>query len=152
MRATSENNTLDKKTQNLCKMYKNQQKTVEIISNKRLEVGMETPNLDVLARFADIVEELTTQELDEAYAIMSSHARTISKDVIRSFTVGQPVMFRTRNRGDKYGTIEKIMRKRVKVRVTSESSRDGHDHGFYTRYSNGELWTVSAADIIPLED
>jgi hypothetical protein len=113
---------------------------------------METQDLDLLARFADIVEELTTQELDEAWAILSSHAKAMSNEVIRTLQIGQPVMFRTKNRGDKYGTIEKVMRKRVKVRVTSESSRDGHDHGFYTRYSNGELWTVQAAYIIPLED
>ena len=113
---------------------------------------METQDLDLLARFADIVEELTTQELDEAWAIFLSHTKAMSNDKIHTLSVGQPVMFRTRNRGDKYGTIEKVMRKRVKVRVTSDSSRDGHDHGFHTKYSNGELWTVQAAYVIPLED
>jgi hypothetical protein len=108
-------------------------------------------NLDLLSRFSDIVEELTTQELDEAWAIFLSQTKAMSNEVIRTLQVGQPVMFRTRNRGDKYGTIEKVMRKRVKVRVTSDSSRDGNNHGFYTRHSNGELWTVQAAYIIPLE-
>jgi accessory colonization factor AcfC len=107
---------------------------------------METQDLNLLAKFADIVEELTTQELDEAWAILQSHSKAISTQKIRTLHVGQPVMFRTRNRGDKYGTIEKVMRKRVKVRVTID------DHGFHTRYSNGELWTVQAAYIIPLED
>ena len=112
---------------------------------------METQDLDLLARFADIVEELTTQELDEAWAIFLSQTKAMSNEVIRTLQVGQPVMFRTRNRGDKYGTIEKVMRKRVKVRVTSGNSRDRNNHGFYTRQSNGELWTVQAAYIIPLE-
>ena len=132
-------------------MHKNRQNSVELISNIRLHVGMETQDLDLLARFADIVEELTTQELDEAWAIFLSQTRALSQDVIRTLQVGQPVMFRTKNRGDKYGTIEKVMRKRVKVRVTSDSSRDRNNHGFYTRQSNGELWTVQAAYIIPLE-
>jgi hypothetical protein len=133
-------------------MYKNRQITVDFIPKLCLDVGMETQDLDLLAKFADIVEELTTQELDEAWAIMQSHARAITNEKISTLRVGQPVMFRTRNRGDKYGTIEKVMRKRVKVRVTSDQSRDGHDSGFHTRYSNGELWTVQAAYIIPLED
>jgi hypothetical protein len=133
-------------------MYKNRQITVDFIPKLCLDVGMETQDLDLLAKFADIVEELTTQELDEAWAILRSHARAITNETIRTLRVGQPVMFRTQNRGDKYGTIEKVMRKRVKVRVTSDSSRDGHDHGFHTKYSNGELWTVQAGYIIPLED
>ena len=112
---------------------------------------METPNLDVLARFADIVEEITANEISEAYGIMHSHNRYLSGETIRTLTVGQPVMFVTRNRGNKYGKIEKVMRKRVKVRVTSGNSRDRNNHGFYTRQSNGELWTVQAAYIIPLE-
>ena len=132
-------------------MHKNRQNSVELISNIRLHVGMETQDLDLLARFADIVEELTTQELDEAWAIFLSQTKAMSNEVIRTLQVGQPVMFRTRNRGDKYGTIEKVMRKRVKVRVTSGNSRDRNNHGFYTRQSNGELWTVQAAYIIPLE-
>ena len=113
---------------------------------------METPNLDVLARFADIVEEITANEISEAYGIMHSHNRYLSGETIRTLTVGQPGMFVTRNRGNKYGKIEKVMRKRVKVRVTSDSSKDGHDSGFYTRYSTGELWTVSASHIISLEE
>jgi hypothetical protein len=108
-------------------------------------------NLDLLSRFSDIVEELTTQELDEAWAIFLSQTKAMSNEVIRTLQVGQPVMFRTRNRGDKYGTIEKVMRKRVKVRVTSDVSQDRKESGFYTSMATGELWTVQAAYIIPME-
>ena len=75
----------------------------------------------------------------------------LDKEKVQRLQVGQQVMFRTRNRGEKYGTIEKIMRKRVKVRVVSESSNDGQDHGFYVRNKDGVLWTVNAGWVIPLE-
>jgi hypothetical protein len=105
----------------------------------------------LLDKFQDIVEELTTNELDQAVEIIRSRAAMLDKQKVARLQVGQNVMFRTRNRGDKYGTIEKVMRKRVKVRVVSETSADGHDHGFYIRPKDGELWTVNAGWVIPLE-
>ena len=101
-------------------------------------------NTELLDKFQDIVEELTTNELDQAFEIIRSRAAYLDKEQVRGLHVGQSVMFRTRNRGDKYGRIEKVMRKRVKVRVTSETSADGHNHGFYIRPEDGELWTVNA--------
>ena len=141
LQADDQQQSHNKKTRNLWKMPKNPQKSVDSISDICLEVGMETQNLDLLAKFADIVEELTTQELDEAWAIFLSQTKALSNDVIRTLQVGQPVMFRTRNRGDKYGTIEKVMRKRVKVRCQTPPI-NGVSHG------KGELWTVNAGWVI----
>tara|TARA_Y100000593_G_scaffold54135_1_gene101256 strand:+ start:302 stop:640 length:339 start_codon:yes stop_codon:yes gene_type:complete len=106
---------------------------------------------ELLDKFQDIVEELTTNELDQAFEIIRSKAAMLDKEKVARLHVGQPVMFRTRNRGDKYGTIEKVMRKRVKVRVTSHTCADGVNHGFVTKHNNGELWTVNAGWVTVLE-
>ena len=108
-------------------------------------------NTELLDKFQDIVEELTTNEMDQAVEILRSKASMLDKEKVQRLQVGQTVMFRTRTRGDKYGTIEKVMRKRVKVRVLSETSADGHDHGFVIRPEDGELWTVNAGWVTVLE-
>ena len=108
-------------------------------------------NTKLLDKFQDIVEELTTNELDQAFEIIRSKAAMLDKEIVERLHVGQPVMFRTRNRGDKYGTIEKVMRKRVKVRVTSHTCADGVNHGFVTKHGTGELWTVNAGWVTILE-
>ena len=116
----------------------------QVCPSHRTGITMTEINQRLLDKFQDIVEELTTNELDQAFEIIRSRAAKLDKEQVRGLHVGQSVMFRTRNRGDKYGRIEKVMRKRVKVRVTSETSLDGHDHGFYIRPEDGELWTVNA--------
>ncbi len=109
-------------------------------------------NQHILDKFQDVVEELTTNELDQAYMIIRSRAAVLDNEKVERLQIGQPVMFRTRNRGEKYGTIEKVMRKRVKVRVTSHTCADGVNHGFVTKHGTGELWTVNAGWVIPLEE
>ena len=116
----------------------------QVCPSHRTGITMTEINQRLLDKYQDIVEELTTNELDQAFEIIRSRAAMLDNQKIQRLHVGQRVMFRTRNRGDKYGTIEKVMRKRVKVRVTSETSVDGHDHGSYIRKQDGELWTVNA--------
>ena len=123
----------------------------QVCPSHRTGIRMTEINQQLLDKFQDIVEELTTNELDQAYEIIRSRAAMLDKQKVERLHVGQPVMFRTRNRGDKYGTIEKVMRKRVKVRVTSDTSADGHNHGFVTQYGQGQLWTVNAGWVIPLD-
>ena len=123
----------------------------QVCPSHRTGIKMTEINQELLDKFQDIVEELTTNELDQAFEIIRSRAAMLDKQKVERLHVGQSVMFRTRNRGDKYGTIERVMRKRVKVRVMSETSADGHDHGFYVRPKDGELWTVNAGWVIPLE-
>ena len=123
----------------------------QVCPSHRTGITMTEINQRLLDKYQDIVEELTTNELDQAFEIIRSRAAMLDNQKIQRLHVGQRVMFRTRNRGDKYGTIEKVMRKRVKVRVTSEVSEDRKESGFYTPLATGQLWTVNAGWVIPLD-
>lgn len=111
---------------------------------------MET-NHDILMDFQDIVQELTANELNEAWAILVSHRRALDKEKINNLRIGQQVLFRTQNRGEKIGFIEKIMKRRVKVRVPNGTYSISETTGKLFA-EDSVLWTVNAGWIISMED
>jgi hypothetical protein len=105
-------------------------------------------DLDVLDKFQDVVEELTTNELEEAWKILVSRRKALDSERIRNFSKGEKVYFYKKNGERVDGEVEKVMRTRLKVRVweDKEHIRSFTHEGKTMHLGRGRsvVWTVNA--------